>query len=94
MLTLPQHLKKLRNFHILTAFISGMNNAAVQRLKWTLKKIPNRFLQILSEIEETMSMEGNCSLITHSFLCSHCKGSFKNYRALLQQSTPPVVPYM
>ena len=63
---------------MLTAFISGLNNSAVSRLKWTLKKVPTRYINTLNELENLMSMDG----------------AFKNYRNILQTTKPPLVPYL
>lgn len=75
---LASHLHELNNFHLLTAVLSGINNSAISRLKWTLAKIPKRSKQMLEDLEAVMSMEG----------------SFKNYRNSLENATPPCVPYL
>jgi hypothetical protein len=68
----------MNNFHLLTAIISGINNSAVSRLKWTFKKVPNRYKEVLTELEGLMSMDG----------------AFKNYRAAFQSATLPAIPYL
>jgi hypothetical protein len=68
----------MNNYQLLMAFVSGMNNSALLRLKWTRAKVPKRALTTLKELEEMMSMEG----------------SFKTYRAMLESSSPPCIPYV
>ena len=41
-----KHLKEMNNYHILMAFISGMNNASVARLKYTQDKLPKNVKQV------------------------------------------------
>jgi len=60
------------------AFISGMNNPSVLRLKWTLKLLPEKAKQIMTNLENLMSMNM----------------SFKTYRAAIQQVQPPCIPYL
>ncbi|KAL6065502.1 Receptor-like protein kinase 2 [Balamuthia mandrillaris] len=73
-----QHLKDMHNYHILTAVISGINNSAVLRLKWTRGKLHRRSQAALVELESLMSMEG----------------SFKRYRQSLAEAAPPCIPYI
>jgi len=72
------YLRKLNNYHLVIAIISGINNSAVSRLKWTMKKVPLKYKEKLVELEALMSMEG----------------SFKKYRAAYQSSLPPCIPYL
>ena len=69
---------KLNNYHLLTAIISGLNNSAVSSLKWTFKKVPTRYKEVLLELESLMSMDG----------------AFKNYRNAFQSASLPVIPYL
>ncbi|PRP76540.1 hypothetical protein PROFUN_15082 [Planoprotostelium fungivorum] len=71
-------LKKLGCFHLLVAFITGINNSAVLRLKWTQKKVPVRFRQELLALESLVSMEG----------------SYKVYRNMLTNVEGNAVPYI
>jgi hypothetical protein len=41
-----QHLRDLNNFHLLTAVLSGINNSAVLRLKWSFARVPKRSKQV------------------------------------------------
>eukprot|EP01114_Cavostelium_apophysatum_P017770 TRINITY_DN5354_c0_g1_i3.p1 TRINITY_DN5354_c0_g1~~TRINITY_DN5354_c0_g1_i3.p1 ORF type:complete len:1684 (-),score=476.83 TRINITY_DN5354_c0_g1_i3:107-5158(-) len=72
------HFRKLNNFHLLTAIISALNNCAVSRLKWTWKKVPKRSREILTDLENLMSMER----------------SFNVYRTTLSQTRGPCIPYI
>jgi len=73
-----KQLRELNNFHLLFAFISGMNNAAVARLKWTIDKLPRNVRQMWIQLEQEMQIEG----------------SFKNYRMAVEKATPPCLPYL
>lgn len=33
----------MNNYHLLMAFITGLNNSAIQRLKWTEKKLSSKY---------------------------------------------------
>jgi len=41
-------LKQLQNYHLLMSFISGLNNAAISRLKWTKSKLHHKEAQVCS----------------------------------------------
>ena len=58
--------------------MSGLNNSAIARLKYTKAKIPKRLQDSLEEMETITSMYS----------------SFKEYRAVLASHDPPLVPYM
>eukprot|EP00013_Stygamoeba_regulata_P005514 CAMPEP_0177637074 /NCGR_PEP_ID=MMETSP0447-20121125/4778_1 /TAXON_ID=0 /ORGANISM="Stygamoeba regulata, Strain BSH-02190019" /LENGTH=1732 /DNA_ID=CAMNT_0019138979 /DNA_START=143 /DNA_END=5342 /DNA_ORIENTATION=+ len=77
-ISIGDHLRQLNNFHHLTALISGINNSAVSRLKWTRARLSNKSLQTLESLEELMSMGA----------------SFSNYRRQLQKCLPPAIPYL
>jgi hypothetical protein len=47
-------------------------------LKWTFKKIPQRWKDATADLESLMSMDG----------------AFKNYRAALHDAHPPLIPYI
>ena len=63
---------------MLVAFVSGINNSAIQRLKWTIKKIPSKYQSMLKELETVMSMEG----------------AFKVYREQYKSAAGPCIPYI
>lgn len=76
--TLEQHLREMNNYQLVMAFVSGMNSSALLRLKWTRAKVSKRALTTMKELEDLMNMEG----------------SFKTYRAALEASSPPCIPYV
>eukprot|EP01104_Vermistella_antarctica_P020370 TRINITY_DN8699_c0_g1_i1.p1 TRINITY_DN8699_c0_g1~~TRINITY_DN8699_c0_g1_i1.p1 ORF type:complete len:1154 (-),score=234.84 TRINITY_DN8699_c0_g1_i1:170-3631(-) len=78
LINVAQHLKELNNFHTLTAIISGLANSAVQRLKHTRAKLPKKSNQILAELEELTTMQGN----------------YKAMRDHLADVMPPCIPYL
>lgn len=41
------HLREMHNFHSLMALVSGINNSAVLRLKWTREKLPSKVKKTL-----------------------------------------------
>jgi hypothetical protein len=72
-------LREMGNFHMLYALITGWNNSAVSRLKWTIEKLPKATKQSMMDLESLMSMEG----------------SFKNYRETLKKAgNTPCIPYI
>lgn len=75
---IAHHLREMNNFHILMSFVSGLNNAAIIRLKFTYEKLPRSSKQMWKELEELMQITG----------------SFKNYRTQLHDATPPCIPYL
>lgn len=52
-----KHLRDMKNFHSLTAVLSGLSNAAVSRLTWT-RKVSKSYRTILEDLEALMSMGG------------------------------------
>ena len=44
--TMGQCLHELKNFSTLMAFIAGLNNAAITRLKWTRAEMPSRLTKV------------------------------------------------
>jgi hypothetical protein len=71
-------LFKLNNFNATLAIISGLNNAAIHRLKFTFNELPKREKAALQLLMEKMSS----------------KGSYKEYRELLKRVSPPKIPYL
>ncbi|GAM23088.1 hypothetical protein SAMD00019534_062630 [Acytostelium subglobosum LB1] len=72
------HLRELNNFHLLTAFLSGIRNSSVLRLRLTWSKISKKHKQSLEDMEKMMSMEG----------------SFKTFRSMIKELIPPCIPYL
>jgi len=61
------------------AVLSGLNSASVNRLKHTKSGLPSKITSLLEAIEKEMSS----------------MGSFKAYRALLNQNpSAPTIPFM
>lgn len=75
---IAEELLKLNNFQTLMAFLGGVNNAAISRLKFTKDQLSKRATQKLEELEKLMNMEG----------------SYKGYREALKNAQPPVIPYL
>lgn len=73
-----QALFKLNNFNATLAIISGLNNAAVHRLKFTFNELQKRERGTLALLMEKMSS----------------KSSYKEYRELLKRVSPPKIPYL
>ncbi|EFA85172.1 Ras guanine nucleotide exchange factor [Heterostelium album PN500] len=72
------HLRELNNFHLLTAFLAGIRNSSVLRLRVSWSKVPKKYKQSLEDLEKLMSMEG----------------SFKTFRSLIKDLVPPCIPYL
>ncbi|KAN0023643.1 hypothetical protein ACTFIV_008030 [Dictyostelium citrinum] len=77
-ISIADELRKLNNYNTCIAVISGINNSAILRLKYTRGLLSKKYLDILENLEKEMS----------------CEGSYKNYRDKLKNSDPPVVPYI
>jgi hypothetical protein len=75
---IARSLRKLNNFHLLTAVLSGLNNFAVTRLNWTLSRVPKQYLTIQKDLEDLLDM----------------KSSYRNFRILLANAIPPCIPYI
>jgi hypothetical protein len=71
-------LFKLNNFNATLAIISGLNNAAIHRLKFTFNEVPKKERAVLTLLMEKMSS----------------KSSYKEYRLLLKRVSPPKIPYL
>jgi hypothetical protein len=74
------HLFSLNNFNSLMAVMSGLNRAAVSRLKKVWARVPIKFVELFHQLEDLMTPLGN----------------FKYYRQLLAESRDkrPIVPYL
>lgn len=75
---LAQHLYKLNNFNSLFAISGAFENSAVFRLKHTKEAIPKNLWEEYNQMKSNISSENNC----------------RAYRAHLQKTTPPLVPYL
>lgn len=62
----------------MTSIISGFNNSAVTRLKWTKSKLPKMSKYRLQALETEMEFDN----------------SYKNYRLALENTSLPAIPYM
>eukprot|EP01117_Protostelium_nocturnum_P011672 TRINITY_DN4248_c0_g1_i1.p1 TRINITY_DN4248_c0_g1~~TRINITY_DN4248_c0_g1_i1.p1 ORF type:complete len:1192 (-),score=368.09 TRINITY_DN4248_c0_g1_i1:43-3618(-) len=71
-------LRDLKNFHMLTATVSGFNNSSVLRLKWTREQLPKKTETVLQQLEQLTSMDS----------------SFKWARLAVDKSVPPCIPYI
>eukprot|EP01113_Clastostelium_recurvatum_P033165 TRINITY_DN4354_c0_g1_i1.p1 TRINITY_DN4354_c0_g1~~TRINITY_DN4354_c0_g1_i1.p1 ORF type:complete len:1180 (+),score=354.98 TRINITY_DN4354_c0_g1_i1:100-3639(+) len=77
-INVAQALRKMGNFNSTMAVISGLQLAAINRLKHTYEKVPARKQQVFNDLMELMSG----------------RRSFKNYREALANHVPPAVPYI
>jgi len=75
---IANELRNLHNYHLMTSIISGLNNSAVLRLKWTKLKLPKHVQKMLEELEDLTNMEG----------------SYKNFRYELDRAVLPSIPYL
>jgi hypothetical protein len=78
LIKVAEHLYQLNNFNLLMAFIGGMNNSCILRLKWTKALLPKKSAETLEKLEKIMSSDG----------------SYKNYREMLSSVSPPCLPYI
>lgn len=60
------HLKDLKNFHLLYAFVSALSSNPVSRLKFTFDKLGRQYRQILNELENFVSMDGSFKVYRES----------------------------
>jgi len=75
---IAKNLRAMNNFSNLMAFIGGINNAAIQRLRWTRTSMSKPAQETLEKFEKLMKSEGN----------------YKAYRETLQNVNPPAIPYI
>jgi RasGEF domain len=78
LIRIAAELQRINNFQTLMAFLGGMNNAAISRLKFTKVAIGKRAMQKLLDLETLMNMES----------------SYARYREVLHASNPPIIPYL
>lgn len=77
-ISLAEFLRELRDFHGAYAITAGLNHYSITRLHMTLEKVNKKSKQTLAALQELFNSEAN----------------HKNYRDILQRSTPPLVPYL
>jgi son of sevenless-like protein len=70
--------RTLQNYHALSAYVSGLGNASVIRLKHTKEALPKKWQKVWEEISDLTNM----------------KSSFKFLREALLHGDPPKIPYM
>eukprot|EP00732_Lithocolla_globosa_P002072 Lithocolla_globosa_v1_NODE_1237_length_2749_cov_8.935412.p1 type:complete len:267 gc:universal NODE_1237_length_2749_cov_8.935412:1858-2658(+) len=75
---LCSYLKAMCSFNMLMGILSGLNSAAVQRLRLTRSELPTRINKTKCELDDLMSSTS----------------SFKIYRSELEKCSPPIVPFM
>jgi hypothetical protein len=73
---LAKLLRKMNNFHVAMAVVSGLNNSAVKRLHWTWAKLPKADKDTLAELESLFDIQG----------------SWKLYRAAIKKASAPAIP--
>eukprot|EP00026_Physarum_polycephalum_P009856 Phypoly_transcript_09993.p1 GENE.Phypoly_transcript_09993~~Phypoly_transcript_09993.p1 ORF type:complete len:442 (+),score=94.76 Phypoly_transcript_09993:72-1328(+) len=78
LIKVAEHLYHLKNFSSVMAFLGGLNNSSILRLKFTKAGISKRSVDFLDQLEKDMSSEG----------------SFIKYRSILRNTTPPCMPYV
>eukprot|EP01095_Lingulamoeba_sp_RSL-Kostka_P006074 TRINITY_DN1875_c1_g2_i2.p1 TRINITY_DN1875_c1_g2~~TRINITY_DN1875_c1_g2_i2.p1 ORF type:complete len:162 (-),score=39.75 TRINITY_DN1875_c1_g2_i2:256-741(-) len=66
------------NYNTLMGFVTGLNMAAMSRLKATMSEIDTKLIQKFNKLENVMDPSS----------------SFKNYRKALQHSISPAMPYL
>eukprot|EP00833_Pecoramyces_ruminatium_P005591 jgi/Orpsp1_1/1179623/evm.model.c7180000070095.1 len=77
MIKVAKYCLEIQNFNTTMAILSGLNMAAVSRLKSTWMTLSTKTMNVYAEIEEAMSYKCN----------------FKNYRELEYNSKPPLIPF-
>ena len=80
---IAKDLEKYRNYNALVAVVSGLNLAAIQRLKLTWEGVSDRLKDILTELEEVVSPQSN----------------YKNYRTIYDKmeshhDNEPFIPFI
>ncbi|KAJ3452408.1 ras guanine nucleotide exchange factor i-related [Anaeramoeba flamelloides] len=75
---IANNLYKLNNFNSCYSILAGIESSAVHRLKFTFEELSAKYLEYLGNLKTIMSS----------------KGSYKNYRTLIETITPPCIPYL
>jgi len=68
----------MKNFNSLFAILGGLNNTAIYRLSLSWKRVGKAESAAFKELMELTNSENN----------------YQNYRSLLQETTPPYLPYL
>jgi hypothetical protein len=88
------------------AFVAGLNNAAVTRLRHTRAELPARLSKARDQRPRPSSPPPLCLSLLTAWLVAgpqrldelealmSAEGSFKAYRAEVLRSAPPIIPYM
>ncbi|EGG19007.1 Ras guanine nucleotide exchange factor [Cavenderia fasciculata] len=71
-------LKQLNNYNTAMAILSGLNQSAIHRLKFTREEMPKAVQQSYTDLQAQLS---------NAF-------SYKVYRELLAKANPPLLPYL
>lgn len=71
-------LRKMQNYHALSAYISGLANASILRLKHTKEALPKKWQRTHEELQDLCNMQG----------------SFHKLRDALLHGDPPKLPYL
>mgnify|MGYP003644294845 CR=1 FL=1 len=69
---------QIHNFQSLMGIVAGLNIAACRRLKTSWSLLPPSVLQTLTKFERILSPQN----------------SFKEYRSVMRDCVPPVLPYL
>jgi son of sevenless-like protein len=69
---------KYKNYNGLLELVGGLNNPSVMRLNQTWKTLNKKYIDLLEKLKLIVSPEHN----------------WKNYRPLMQNEAPPLVPYI
>lgn len=75
---IADYLKQLNNFNTTMAILSGLNGAAVHRLKHTREDMPRHIQQAYTDLQHALDSNQ----------------SYKGYRNLLAHANPPCIPYL
>tara|TARA_R110002050_G_scaffold22274_1_gene60861 strand:- start:555 stop:803 length:249 start_codon:yes stop_codon:yes gene_type:complete len=78
LIQLGQACFDLNNYNTLLAIISGLNCAAVNRLKYTKEEASSKAKSSFEDLKAKMSSDA----------------SYKSIRDILHAATPPVLPYL
>ncbi|PRP82499.1 hypothetical protein PROFUN_10069 [Planoprotostelium fungivorum] len=91
LMKISRNLSTLRNYHVSMAFISGMSNAAITRLKWTKEKISRGAKQMFDAAEQEVTRKSYNQTDLQQMSLS---GSYRNYRQAINTTDQPCIPYL